>query len=167
MSLNNDSAVCENVWQKMTPSLVQEVIEFWSFNKMLRPDSNVEERARQVVFIVRSNRDKSIVGLATVVEVTFKQLNGNNFYLFRSIILPAFRQQGLAAKLIVETRDFLEFISTKNIHSLCIGMLVFVENPKLKQFKRETVWPASQMTFFGVDKEGRHIRVFYFKGARI
>jgi hypothetical protein len=164
---SDEAAFWENVWQKMTPALVHEVIEFWSSNKMLRPDFDAEKRSRQVVFIIRSQSDKRIVGLSTVAEVKFKQLNSNNFYLFRSIILPSFRQRGLATKVIVATRNLLESLSSSDTHNLCIGMLVFVENPKLKQFKRETVWPASRMVFFGIDKEGRHIRVYYFEGARI
>ncbi|MEK6781261.1 MAG: ATP-binding protein [Bacteroidota bacterium] len=157
----------ENVWLKMSPALIKEVMEFWSTNKMLRAGFAAEERAQQVVLIVRDEKEKRIVGLSTAATVTFKQLNSHNFYLYRSIILPEYRQPGLASKVIVETRDFLESFSKMVSSNRCIGLLTFVENPKVQQFRREAVWPASKMVFIGTDKEGRHIRVYYFEGARI
>ncbi|MDZ7650060.1 MAG: hypothetical protein U5K54_24660 [Cytophagales bacterium] len=98
--------------------------------------------------------------------ITFKQLNNKNFYLYRSIILPGYRHPGLTSKLIVETRDFLESAS-QVILNPCIGMLTFVENPRIQQFRREAIWPASKLAYIGMDKQGRHIRVYYFRGATI
>lgn len=157
----------ENVWQKMSPALATEVINFWEQNKMLKPGVSVTERAQQVVLLIRKEKDKRIVGVSTAALVTFKQLNSNNFYLYRSIILPGYRHPGLTSKVIVETRDTLEAFNKQVDANPCIGMLAFVENPGIKQKRREAIWPASKMAFIGVDKEGRHIRVYYFKGAVI
>lgn len=157
----------ENVWQKMSPELVQEVISFWDEHKMIRPGFSSEERAQQVVLVLRSKTENKIIGLTTAGVVNFKQLNGNNFYLYRSIILPAYRHPGLPDKLIVETRDFLEGYNKKVTDNPCIGILAFIENPRYQQFRREAIWPSSQMAYVGMDKQGRHIRVYYFKGAII
>lgn len=154
-----------NVWQKMSPELVKEVVDFWNTNKMLRPGQSADERAQQVVFLVRAKPENKVVGVATAMPIRFKQLNNKVFFYYRSIVLPEFRQPGLASKLIVETRDFLESISIEGRE--CIGLLTLVENPSILQAKREAIWPASKMIFMGVDKNGRHIRVYYFKGARI
>lgn len=161
------SIVFQNVWQKMSPDLIQEVIAFWNANKMIKPGFSSEERARQVVLILRDANTKAIVGLSTAGVVTFKQLNSNNFYLYRSIILPGYRHPGLTSKVIVETRDLLEAYNKKEGNNFCKGILTFVENPRIQQFRREAVWPASKMAYIGMDKEGRHIRVYYFKGATI
>ncbi|MBP9925888.1 MAG: ATP-binding protein [Cyclobacteriaceae bacterium] len=157
----------ENVWQKMSPTLIQEVINFWDVNQMIKPGFSSEERAQQVVLILRCERDNKIVGLTTAGVVTFKQLNSKNFYLYRSIILPGYRHPGLTSKLIVETRDFLELANSQVVTNPCIGMLTFVENPRIQQFRREAIWPASKMAYMGMDKQGRHIRVYYFRGATI
>lgn len=157
----------ENVWQQMHQLLISEVMQFWESNKMLRPGYASEERARQVVLILRDKDTKTIVGLSTAGLVTFKQLNNNNFYLYRSIILPAYRHPGLTSGIIVDTRDYLESLHAKEEVKKVIGMLSFVENPRIQQFRREAIWPASKMAYIGMDKEGRHIRVYYFKGARI
>jgi len=157
----------ENVWQKMSPELVSKVISFWDEHKMIRPGFSSEERARQVVLIIRSKTENKIVGLTTAGIVNFKQLNSNNFYLYRSIILPEYRHPGLAEKVIIETRDFLEEYNKKVTENPCIGILSFIENPRYQQFRREAIWPSSKMAYVGMDKQGRHIRVYYFKGATI
>lgn len=156
----------ENVWQHNSPQVTNEVLRFWEDNKMLRPGFPAADRAGEVVLIVR-NRESKIVGLSTAGVVKLKQLNNNAFYLYRSIVLPAYRHPGLADKLIVETRDFLENFNKEVTENVCVGILVFVENLRLQQFRREAVWRASRMAYIGRDKEGRHIRVYYFKGARI
>ncbi|MDZ7650059.1 MAG: ATP-binding protein [Cytophagales bacterium] len=54
-----------NVWQKMSPALIGEVIRFWDINQMIKPGFSSEERAQQVVLILRSELDNKIVGLTT------------------------------------------------------------------------------------------------------
>ncbi|HNV29718.1 MAG TPA: hypothetical protein PKJ83_11315 [Cyclobacteriaceae bacterium] len=162
-----DEVYIEDVWQKMTPALVDQVVKFWDDNKMLRPGFSSAERARQVVLIVRSKAEKKIIGLSTAELITFKQLNNNNFYMYRSIVLPGFRHPGLASKIIVGTRDLLEAYNKTVTVNSCIGMITFVENPRIQEFRREAIWMASKMAYIGMDKQGRHIRVYYFKGATI
>ena len=107
------------------------------------------------------------MGLTSSDVVRFRQLNDNIFFLFRMIVLPAFRVPGIESKLIVATREILEAFSEKQTTNKCIGMLTFVENPQVIAARRAAVWPASKMVFIGNDKAGRQIRVYYFKGARI
>ena len=48
-----------------------------------------------------------------------------------------------------------------------IGVITLVENEALKQHRNEAIWPASKMVYIGNSREGHHIRVYYFAGARI
>lgn len=157
----------ELVWQKMTPQRVDEVVQFWTENGMLRPGVSATERANQVVMMVRNEQSNQVVGISTAEIVVFKQLNENRFYLYRCVILPGYRFPGLASKLIVETRDALEVYNKSAKLFPCIGMITFVENPRFQQARREAIWRASKMAYIGIDKKGRHIRVYYFKGATI
>lgn len=153
------------VWTKVSSELQREIIEFWQSNNMLPPNVNAGERAQQVILIVRENG--RIVGLTSADLVRFKQLNDNLFYLFRMIVLPQYRLPGIESKLAVESRDLLErFARTQSVNR-SIGLLVFVENPKLREKRNEAVWPATKLVYIGSDKQGRHIRVYYFKGAMI
>jgi hypothetical protein len=153
------------VWKNVTPDLQKDIIDFWVSHQMLRPETDTQDRAQQVVLTVRHN--SKIVGLASADVVSFHQLNDNIFYNFRMIVLPEFRIPGIESKLIVETRDRLEAYTQKQTNTKPIGMLTFVENAELIAKRNEAVWPASKMVFIGKDKAGRHIRVYYFRGARI
>jgi hypothetical protein len=154
-----------NVWRRVGPELQAEIVDFWKSNNMLNPDVDAQARAIEAAYIVRS--EGKIVGLTTAGVVRFKQLNNNVFYLFRMAVLPQFRIPGIESKLLVDTRDTLEAYSAAQAENKCIGLLTFVENPRLIANRNEAVWPASKMVYIGSDREGRHIRVYYFKGARI
>jgi hypothetical protein len=156
----------DNVWTKVETKLQDEIVEFWQSNNMLPPGINAADRAKQVVLTVRSQG--KIVGLTSAEFVRFRQLNDNLFFMFRAAVLPAFRMPGIESKLIVESRDLLEkFAESQPANNRAIGLLVFVENPNLKAKRNEAIWPASKAVYIGSDKQGRHIRVSYFKGAVI
>jgi hypothetical protein len=157
--------VAENVWRRVGPEMQEAIVNFWKSNNMLNPEVDASARALEVVYTVRSNG--KIVGLTTAGVVRFKQLNSNVFYLFRMAVLPQYRMPGIESKLLVDTRDTLEEYASTQTENKCIGLLTFVENPRLIANRNEAVWPASKMVYIGSDKEGRHIRVYYFKGARV
>jgi hypothetical protein len=154
-----------NVWMKVNPELENEIVEFWTAHRMLPPEVNARERARQVVLTVR--HEGKIVGLTSADVIRYRQLNDNIFFLFRMVVLPEYRIPGIESKLIVATQAILEAFAEKQTVNKCIGILTFVENPKIITKRREAVWPASKMVFIGNDKAGRQIRVYYFKGATI
>jgi hypothetical protein len=83
------------------------------------------------------------------------------------LIVPEYRIPGLTSKLLVLTRDFLESIHAMESADTPIGLITLVENEALKQHRNEAIWPASKMVYIGNSKEGHHIRVYYFSGARI
>ncbi len=155
----------DNVWTKVSGNLQREIVEFWHSNNMLPPNVNADERARQVIFTVR--HEGKIVGLTSADLVKFKQLNDNLFYLFRMVVLPPFRLPGIESKLAVMSRDLLESYARSQTTNQSIGLLVFVENPVLREKRNEAVWPATKLVYIGSDKQGRHIRVYYFKGVTI
>jgi len=153
----------ENQWILQSEQTRQEVIDFWNTHKLLKPDVSAIERAKEVVWVVRTP-SKSIIGVSTAFKAHFKQLH-NSFYVFRCAIAPDFRIPGLLAKILVDTRDFLESIH-KNDPDPCVGILTFVENQGVNA-NRRAVWPASKMVYIGSTANGKQIRVYYFKGARI
>lgn len=157
--------VITNVWKKVDAELQAEIVAFWQNNRMLTSEVNASERALQVVLTVRNNGN--IVGLTSAGFSKYPPLNDNHFYVFRMAVLPAFRVPGIESKLIVETRDCLETFAEGQSENRAIGMLTFVENPQLILKRNEAVWPASKMVYIGNDKLGRHVRVYYFKGATI
>lgn len=154
----------ENQWISQSATTRQEVMAFWNANKLLKPGVSGEERAKEIVWVVR-NASRKVIAVSTAFKAHFKQLN-NNFYVFRCAIAPDSRGPGLMSKILVETRDFLESIHKKDPEP-CVGLMTFVENPTINKGRREAVWPASKMVYMGETPDGKQIRVYYFKGARI
>jgi hypothetical protein len=65
----------------------------------------------------------------------------------------------------VKTKSFLE--EHQGADSTFKGMLMIIENELIKKQRTKAVWPSSEMVFAGYTAKGHHIRVGYFKGARI
>lgn len=156
----------ETIWRKSLPEMREEIASFWDENKLLPPGVSAEERVKEVVLLARNESGK-IVGISSAMHIQFKQLNNNYFFAYRSVILPPYRVPGLAQKMIVETRDLLEKYATTMTENKCIGMVTFVENKGVIEKINYGVWPSSKMVYIGNDKQGRQIRLYYFKGAMI
>ena len=152
------------VWQKgATPDIIK-VKEMWKKYGAIETDDRMESRARQIVFIVKDPKGE-IAGVSTVRPIRARFLNNHYFYEFRCFIAPPFRTPGLDSVLAMKTKLYLEQ-QEDSIYRFK-GLLMIVENAQLKKQRTKAVWPASGMVFAGYTPKGHHIRVGYFKGARI
>jgi hypothetical protein len=156
--------VFENVWMKEVPKIKHQVIDIWKQTGGLDA-AQAMERLNQLVYVIKNN-EGNVIGMSTAFKAYIKQLR-NNLYAFRCMLIPDCRIPGLTSKLVVMTRDFLESIHEQDGPEPPIGVITLVENDRIKQSRREAIWPASKMVYIGNSKEGHHIRVYYFKGARI
>jgi hypothetical protein len=156
--------IFENAWGKDVSSFRKQVVNIWVRHRGPR-GPEAEERLKQVVYVVKNDRG-DVVGLSTAFKSYVKQLR-NHFFVFRLSVIPEYRVPGLTSKLLVLTRDFLESIHLAETADVPIGLITLVENEALKQHRNEAIWPASKMVYIGNSKEGHHIRVYYFAGARI
>src|SRR5690606_11143709 len=100
---------------------------------------------------------------ARPIQVPF--LNDNFFYEFRCFVVPSFRSPRLDSLLALKTKDFLETLPESG--SKYKGIVMLIENEVLKKQRTKAVWPATGMVFAGYTSQGHHIRIGYFKGARI
>ena len=150
------------IWQQSEH--YAEVIQFWKDLNALPPQVKPEKRAEELVMVARANG--KVAGVTTAFRSKIGFLNDNHFFVFRILIHPDHRVPGLASKLTVKTRDFLESLYTEK-QTDCIGMIVYTDKKELMTLRREAVWRASKMVFIGTTREGKHIRLYYFKGARI
>src|SRR5690606_38028345 len=127
--------------------------------------TNADERLRQIVYTER-NAEGQVVGVSTDYKAFVKHLT-HRFLAIRLLLADAYRVPGLTSKLLVMTRDFLESIHSQDTADPAIGIITLVENPRLKQYRNEAVWPASGMVYIGKSPKGHHLRVYYFRGARV
>jgi hypothetical protein len=153
----------ENVWKKDDRALHEEVVAIWKKFSTLN-DEKMDERTSQLVYVVR-NEENKIIGISTAFKAYIKQLK-SHFYVYRCLITPGYGIPGMDAKLTVMSRDFLESIHEQDQPDKAIGLITLIHNPKLKE-RNLAIWPASGFAYIGNSKEGKHIRVYYFKGARI
>ena len=155
--------IFENVWKKEDPDAQRQVAAIWSRYSAFTSEK-IDARKRELLFLVK-DQENQVVGISTAFKTYISQLR-NYFYVYRCLIVPQYSIPGLDAKLTVLSRDFLEAIHTDEGPDHAIGMLALIQNPKLKE-RTHARWPASGLTYIGNSKEGKHIRVYYFKGARV
>ena len=155
----------ENVWKQVSEDLKNEIIRFWEGNNALPTGEDPEERAGQVVFVVR-NLQREIIALNTAVKVFARRFK-NDFYYYRTMTDPKFREVGIGIDLLIRTRDFFERLHKEEKSESCIGILLNLENEMLAARFREAVWPRTKFIFMGYNPKGQQVRVYYFEGAVI
>ena len=154
----------ECIWEKDAPDVREAVKALWRTYRALEGEALLEERSRQIVFAVR-DEPRGIGGVSTARPVQIPLLNNNYFYEFRCFIAPPFRTPGLDSLLAVKTKSFLE--GQKDSGTKFKGLVMVIENEEMKKQRTKAIWPASGMVFAGYTPQGHHIRVGYFRGARI
>jgi len=155
----------ENLWRKDPGNLRKEILTIWKQYITGVEANQIEERLNQLVFVIKNEYDQ-VVGISTAYKAYVKQLR-NYLYSVRILIIPSFRQPGLASKLIIETRDFLESVHQHDLPDKAIGIITLVENREYARAHNEAIWRASKMVYIGTSGRGYQARVYYFKGALI
>ena len=154
----------ECLWEKNEDNTREAVKNMWREYRALDDEALIEKRSREIVFVIRNSAGE-VGGVSTVRPLRLKMLDNHFFYEFRCFISPLFSAPGLDSVLAAKTKVFLE--ENQGIGSRFKGSLMIVENEAIKKQRTKAVWPASEMIFAGYTARGHHIRVGYFKGARI
>lgn len=154
----------ECIWNKGSAREIAGVQAMWRKYRALETEDRIENRSKQIVYILK-NQGGEVCGVSTARPVQAKWLNNHEFYAFRCFIAPPFRAPGLDTLLAVKTKTFLE--EQEGSGTKFKGMLMIIENQELKKQRTKAVWTASEMVFVGYTSKGHHIRVGYFKDARI
>lgn len=157
----NQKLQLQNVWKKQEAQALS--VDFWD-RILLKSGFDKGERAKEVTYHVLM--DNIVIGVSTIKEIQVPNLANNYFFSFRMLIDPQYRIPGLADKLILETFNFLEDLYAKG-QTQCIGIITLIENPNLLKVRKEVVYPTSKLALAGYTKQGKQIRLRYFKGATI
>ena len=144
--------------------LAEEVVKLW-INFAGLEGQEAQRRLKELVMIL-SDRAGKVIGVSTVVKTYVAQIK-NFVYIYRCFILPTFRAPALDTQMIVRTKQYLELLSQSETDKRCVGIMVIVQNVIVKQNWRQAVWLGADMIYIGNTPEGDHIRLGYFKDARI
>ena len=152
----------ENVWCTKDQKLLNEIVEAWDRVHAIPANQSGQERAKQVVYLVRNKNDE-IIGISTAYFTFIPNLN-NNLFVYRCMIFPGNNIPGLFTKITLLTIEYLESIH-KSLNQKVIGILTEVENKSLQKLNLAVL--PSGFVFIGYSKRGNPLRVYYFKGAKI
>jgi GNAT superfamily N-acetyltransferase len=150
-------------WRLDDPKLAAETLALWQRLDAMPPHV-AEDRVKELCAV--AYRDGELVGVSTVVLDHLPQL-GYRFGLFRCLVDPAYRQQGLARNLTVYSRDSLAGWSKDHPEEAVVGMAAVVESPKLDELGKQPVWPASGLTLMGYTQNDLQIRIVWFEHAAL
>jgi hypothetical protein len=156
--------IFECIWNRESADDILKVKALWREYRAIEDESLVEKRTKEIVYVVK-NETGDVGGVSTARQVQVRFLNNHFFYEFRCFIAPPFRSAGLDTALAVKTKSFLQELEGSGTKFK--GMLMIIENEMLKKQRTKAVWPSSEMVFAGYSGKGHHLRVGYFKGARI
>lgn len=141
-----------------------EVIKLWTESAGLSAGI-AAQRLKELALILKDKSGK-IIGVSTAVKTYFPQIH-NYVYAYRYFIHPEFRAPALDTQMIVRTKNHLQEVSKGETANKCVGIMVIVQNEIIKSQWTQAVWLDADMIYVGNTAEGHHIRVGYFKGARI
>jgi hypothetical protein len=158
--------VYEDVWQKVSNSIRDDVVEFWKANGLTLPPQELNTRVDQLVFIARDSKG-SVIGVCTAYKMEVDQLK-NFMYGFRCLVGSENRQKHLAIEFISMTFEKFDDLSNEGTLDDCIGILVSAESQLLRMKTTAfAVWKRTHFVYIGMDASGAPMRVRYFKDACI
>lgn len=163
--MNQDDFSFQKVWQSLNKDVTEEIITFWLANGALPTREAAAQRVGQVAYIARTDAGQ-IVAVTTVYLQANKQLN-NHFYYVRVFVADSARRSQVAIALLRKVKSHFESLYQEGMLSPAIGLFMEVENPILKKFRNEAVWPTTGFVYIGDNAKGDHQRVYYFGGVRI
>lgn len=152
-------------WCRDKSDVRPEIIDFWHRMNVDPKAFDFDRRSQHVALVARSPAG-DIIAITTAERTLIRRLNNNYFFNYRILVSPEVRYPGLVDKMGVMTIQQLEGLWREG-NTDCIGLITLVENEHLKKYRREMVWASTKFTFIGTSNAGSHIRVRYFKGARI
>lgn len=154
-----------NVWQQVDPVLAGEIATFWLEQQALVERRQAVERAQQVVFIARNEAGK-VVGIMTAYK-GFNQSLEHYFYYTRAFIHEDYRRLSLMKRFSFAVVAFFEMRYFMGLDPEVIGMYSEVENLALQKNIRDAIVDLGDYVYIGKNARGDHLRVRYFKGAKI
>jgi hypothetical protein len=142
----------------------EDVINLWTREGVL-PGALARQRVNQVHLVAIAGQSE-LAGISTIYLQRSPQLR-MNLWFYRTFVASPYRESELARHLTVHNRDLLEdrFASGEDTRGQGIG--VEVEHERLRMHLNNAYWPQTGLTFIGEDRRGWHVRVYYFRGARV
>jgi GNAT superfamily N-acetyltransferase len=146
-------------------TLREELVAMWMAEQALPSREAALERAGEAAVVARDSAGR-LIGVGTLKEVYAPRLI-NHFFQYRSFVARDCRRQDVGTKVVSAVTTYLEDEFAAGRIARAIGLLSVVENPHLQAGLKDAITILVPFIFVGVTEEGKQIRVYYFKGAKI
>ena len=162
----------QGVWPSPSKAIQDEVVSFWLAEGALPDPAIASQRACELMVVAR-NAAHQIVGVSTAKAACVDQLRFECFY-YRTFVGSANRSRGLHStglvwRILQESHRLLNQRFQEGCDPNVLGIYMEIENDKVMRFRNDAVWQENGMNvvYIGQTRDGQHIRVWYFDGARI
>jgi hypothetical protein len=152
----------EDIWQKITPELAQEIIAFWTEEKALPKVEKPEDRAQQAVIAMRDEQGK-IAAVSTAVNRVSPRLR-QPLYYYRTFCAEKYRGKNTSIPMMKASQQALLDYNLKLAKPESIGILIEIENNLIASHYNEAFWPPTGFSFIGYSQRGLVLRAYYFPG---
>ena len=151
-------------WRRDDPAIEADAVAFWRRLAILPPGVAPEDRAKELV--VAAYRKGELIGVSTATLGRIESLRGR-FAIIRGATDPVHRRTHVGIALAVATRDLLEQWADDHPEERLAGMAGVVENQEIAERLREPYWPVTRLGLVGHTREGRQLRVAWFRNGRV
>jgi hypothetical protein len=156
--------VLKRAWRLADPSIEREAELFWRARDTLVENFNIGERRSQLC--AAAYLDGRLAGISTAVPREIPRLRCK-LIMYRTLVSGDVRNQQIATKLAVFSRDLLEEWSRENPQEEIQGMGAVIQSRALVENVPVPVYPDTKLSLFGYTNEGFQMRVYWFAHARI
>lgn len=162
----------ERVWQAPSEVVRQDVVRFWLAEAALPDLATANARSHQMLVVARDSSGQ-IGGVSTAVRA-FVPLLGFHCFFYRTYVGRDHRTRGLRStgvfwEILRESYGLLNERFVRGCDPGVLGLYAEIENQSLIKVTNEAIWQHRGMNivYIGRKRDGSHLRVWYFKGARI
>tara|TARA_R110000824_G_scaffold118960_18_gene272516 strand:+ start:38926 stop:39405 length:480 start_codon:yes stop_codon:yes gene_type:complete len=147
-------------WQRNDPKCEADAVSFWQETRMLPPDVDPRQRAKEIVSM--AYQGDRVVGVTTA-EVAYLEQVRQKFALMRILIHPDLEKSGVSVPLTIHAREVLREWAKANPQEKVAGYAAIITAPGYGQ---KPVLPAG-LVLIGYNAQGRQVRVYWFDHFRI
>jgi hypothetical protein len=154
-------------WRKSDPDLVRDAKAFWHGIGVVMTPEETEQRASELCALAYADGKVAAVSTASPY---FYPLLRTRFAYYRTMVAPEFRQQVLASRLCVYSRDLLETWSREHPEEGLMGLFIVLQAEEFIKGRRHTpitMQLSLQMVLVGLTREGHHMRIVWFDNATV
>lgn len=149
-------------WPVIPDEIQQIAMDLWREHNALPPGLKAEDRAKQVVGLVKDEDTGLPLAIATVQQ-EYMDWAGQDLFIYRNFSIANTRLSHNTVELILSTFDFLSRVAG----SSAAGLYMEIENRAVMQHKNDGIWLETRFAYIGTTPEGWHRRVRYFAHAKL